>query len=781
MSYLNSKLGVVVLGISFGLTPGTLTSAASQNLSSHEAIEGARAAVGEARAVPALQAYGRLPLQFQPHDGQTDPPVKFLARDRGYALFLTPAEAVLVLHRGVFSGTPSLLESRLAPGSLRSAPAKPAQEPETAVVRMQFVGADPATKMVGLDELPGKVNYFRGADPARWRSNVPTYARVAYRQLYPGIDLVFYGNQKQLEYDLVVAPGADPGAVALQLDGVETVSVNAQGDLMLKLAGGEIRWRKPVIYQEVDGLREPVAGRYVLKGLKRVGFHVATYDTSRPLVIDPVLAYSTYLGGSTREYAGGIAVDAAGNAYVTGTTRSADFPTANSLQGPSPEVWDVFVAKLDAAGSALVYSTFLGGSHIEFGLGIAVDAAGNAYVTGSTQSADFPTLNPIQACGRGADVFVTKLDAAASALVYSTCLGGSDQDWPGGIALDAAGNAYVTGATSSGDFPTVNPVQMATPVPESNCWLDKDGVQHCRRLPDAFVSKLNGAGSALVYSTYLGGSGTDVGSSVAVDSEGNAYVTGLTASPDFPTVNAIQASGAGSGQFDAFVTKLNAAGSALVYSTYLGGSGNEWQSAIAVDSAGNAYVTGQTQSHDFPTANALQATFGGGDSDAFVTKVNAAGSELVYSTYLGGSDFDGGVGIAVDPAGNAYVTGLTGSADFPTADALQANFLGAPDDCFTRSDTSVQCGTLSDAFVTKLNATGSALVYSTYLGGGGYDSGRGIAVDNAGNAYVVGETSSKDFPTVNPIQGARAGGLQGDGVSQDVDAFVTKILSNATD
>ena len=315
------------------------------------AVGGTLAPAGQLR-----DAYGKVPLHFQPNVGQTDPQVKFLARDRGYALFLTPAEAVLVLQRSGAPGrlSPSL-ENRLTRGGVPPDMAKAAQEPETAVVRMQFAGADAATKLVGLDELPGRVNDFRGADPARWRRNIPTYARVAYRQLYPGIDLVFYGNQRQLEYDLVVAPGADPGAIALQFAGAERATVGAQGDLVLTVKGGELRWQKPVIYQEREGVRRPVAGGYALRGPNRVGFRVAAYDASRPLVIDPVLAYSTYLGGAGADSAGAIAVDAAGNAYVAGDTRSTDFPTINPIQAAhsDPRSGDVFVTKLDAAGTTL--------------------------------------------------------------------------------------------------------------------------------------------------------------------------------------------------------------------------------------------------------------------------------------------------------------------------------------------------------------------------------------------------------------------------------------------
>ena len=377
----------------------------------------------------------------------------------------------------------------------------------------------------------------------------------------------------------------------------------------------------------------------------------------------------------------------------------------------------------------LEYSTYLGGSGVDQGYGIAVDSAGNAYVTGSTESTNFPTANAFQnTFGGGGDAFVTKLNAAGSALVYSTYLGGSDGDFGAGIAVDSAGNAYVTGVTDSTDFPTANALQNT----------NSGGIA------DVFVTKLNAAGSALAYSTYLGGSDFDSEPNIAVDSAGNVYVTGHTESTNFPTANAFQSTSGGGGG-DAFVTKLNAAGSALVYSTYLGGSEAEFGGGIAADSAGNAYVTGTTDSDNFPTANALQPTSGGGtglaDGDAFVTKLNAAGSALVYSTYLGGSDFDYGGGIAVDSAGNAYVTGVTDSDNFPTANAFQ----------------SCTYGSNQDVFVTKLNAAGSALVYSTYLGGSLFEDSGDIAVDSAGNAYVTGSTYSTNFPTANALQSTSGG------------------------
>jgi beta-propeller repeat-containing protein/all-beta uncharacterized protein len=630
--------------------------------------------------------YGKLPLSFETNQGQTDARVKFLARASGYTLFMTADEAV-------FAG--------------RDGP----------VERMKLIGANRKAHVELLDKQPGISNYFIGNDPSKWRTNVPNYRRMALREVYPGIDLIFYGNERQLEYDWVVSPGADPKRIHVKWEGPSQLTKNASGDLVLNAS---LVQRKPVILQE--GKR--VEGGYVVRG-REVSFELAKYDAAKPLVIDPVLVYSTFLGGNEDDYGSGIAVDGLGNAYIAGSTASSDFPTDNVIQARCVSCrsgYDVFVTKINAAGSALMYSTFLGGSGDDSGNRIALDGLGNVYVTGSTESTNFPTATPLQA-GKGGgigDAFVTKINAEGSALVYSTYLGGSGDDSGFSIAVDSSGNAYVTGYTRSTDFPTANPLQDANGGAFGDFF-------------DAFVTKINAAGSALVYSTYLGGNGRDSGFGIAVDSSGNAYVTGVTESTNFPTANSIQASNGGG--YDAFVTKINAAGSALVYSTYLGGNGNEGGAGIAVDASRNTYVTGSTSSTNFLTANSIQASNGGG-GDAFVTKINAAGSALAYSTYLGGSRNDSGSSIAVDGSGNAYVTGFTESTNFPTTNPVQAG----------------NGGGRSDAFVTRISAAGSALAYSTYLGGSGEDFGASIAVDGSGNAYLTGSTSSANFPLADPIQ-----------------------------
>jgi len=710
--------GVLLLA---GLGAGLVTVPARLSIESKSQASGA--------AVRIEEAYGRLPLSFEPNQGQTDARVRFVSRGRGYALFLTGDGAVLSLH----GGGPQRRPRTAGPGLLAAGPwAEPGPARPAVTLALRLVNANPGAQLEPLDELPGRSNYFLGNDPSQWRTNVPNYARVRYREVYPGIDLVYYGNGRQLEHDFLVAPGTDPSVIRFAVEGADKVEVDAQGDLVLSTNEGEVRLRRPVVYQEADGVRQEIAGGYTIHANPQsqdVGFQIANYDATRSLVIDPVLVYSTYLGGSGDDSGQGIAVDAAGNAYVTGTT-GGNFATANPLQASNGGGDDVFVAKLNAAGSALVYSTYLGGSGTDYGQGIAVDAAGNAYVTGYTASTNFPTANPLQASNAGgvSDAFVAKLNAAGSALVYSTYLGGSSEDWGNGIAVDSAGNAYVTGRTLSTNFPTANPLQASN-----------------RGMDDVFVAKLNAAGSALVYSTYLGGSERDCGYGIAVDAAGNAYVTGYTGSINFPTANPLQATLAGGG--DVFVAKLNAAGSALVYSTYLGGKSDDQAYGIAVDSSGNAYVTGSATSTNFPTANPLQAS-NAGNGHVFVAKLNAAGSALVYSTYLGGvSDSthpgpDGGCGIAVDAAGNAYVIGNTYST-VPTSNPLHPNW---------------------DVFVAELNAAGSALVYSTYLGGGSMDSGNGIAVDAAGNAYVTGF-----------IEFQRSSRGHGD---YEYDAFIAKLSSS---
>ena len=705
-------------------------------------LAGSYAAAADPRGsrAQAINAYGKLPLSFEANHGQTDQQVKFLSRGPGYALFLTPTEAVLTLK--------AQNEHHIEKASVLPVTFEPKQSAsKAAVLRIRLDHANGDAKVSGIEQLPGKSNYFIGKDPTKWRRDIPTFAKVKYQDVYPGVDLVYYGNQRQLEYDFVLAPGADPRQIELSFNGAEQLRLDGEGNLVVSIAGRKIIEHAPFIYQDVDGERRRVAGGYELASDHRVGFKLTVYDHRKTLTIDPSLAYSTYLGGSSggldfgqgTDQGNGIAVDSSGNAYVTGFTQSSDFPvTSGALQTTSAGFADAFVSKLNSDGSALIYSTYLGGTGRDQGQRIAVDSSGSAYIVGSTESNDFPTTaGALQTTfGGGDDAFVSKLNSSGSALIYSTYLGGSDIDLGRGLAVDSSGNAYLTGATLSSNFPITSGALQTTFV----------------GFGDAFVSKLNSSGSALIYSTYLGGSISQFGYGVAVDSSGNAYVAGVTMSVDFPIVAGALQTTLGGGD-DVFVSKLNSSGSALVYSTYLGGSDEDFGFDIAVDSSGNAYVTGQTVSSNFPTTvGALQPAFGGGNHDTFVSKLNSSGSALIYSTYLGGSGDDSGSSIAADPLGNAYVTGETVSIDFPiSSGALQPTPAGG-----------------FDAFVSKLNSGGSALLFSTYLGGSdGSEIGTGIALDSSRDAFVAGTTGSSDFPTTKgALQTMYAGVL---------DAFVSKI------
>jgi hypothetical protein len=687
------------------------------------------------------QALGKLALAFEVNQGQTDPEVDFLARGRGYSLLLAGTEAVLWLVEP---------RSRRTPEAIAEPPPSADAGRKPGALRMKLVDANPRPAKSALEQLPGKVNYFLGNNSAKWRRNIVTYGKIQYDNVYPGVDLVYYGNQRQLEYDFIVAPGADPRTIRIDFDGVDELIVDERGDLLLRSTDATVlQLKKPFAYQLTDDGRREIAAAYVSDG-RRVSFRMDDYDTGRPLVIDPVLIYSTRLGGTDGDAGYAIALDGSGNAYVTGETGSTNFPGVNPFQRKFRGATDAFVAKLSADGSRLLYSTYLGGSGADVGYGIAVDAAGSAYVTGDTRSADFPLTAPWQSkLGGAADVFVAKLSNDGSTLLYSTYFGGSGGERGLGIAADTAGNAYVTGYTNSTDLPVYNAFQ------------GKFGGGNA----DAFVLKLNPAGSAPVYATYLGGGNDrpDIGTAIAADGAGNAYVTGFTNSVDFPTANPLQKF---RGPTDAFVTKFNPAGSALIYSTHLGGTADDEAMGIAVDAAGSAYVTGHTESLNFPTTEGAYRTgcvavpvnipigniCSGGD--AFVSKLSPDGGGLVYSTYLSGSGFEVGRSVAVDAAGSAHVTGITNSPDFPAVNPVQDTFGGG----------------VYDAFVVKVNPGGSALTYSTYLGGDGDDGGYGIAVDAAGDAWVTGYTSSSDFPIRRPLRSPPAPSPRG-----QRDSFVAKI------
>ena len=690
--------------------------------------------------------HDRLPPLFEANRGQAAEPVQYLARGPGYQLYLTPQEAVLAT--GPVSGR--------APAS-------------TTVLRMGFVEAHPNPKVLGLEQQSAKSHYLIGNDPAQWHVNVPHYARVKYEEIYPGVDLVYYANHGRLEYDLIVAPGASPDPIVLAFQGVQRPKLNSQGDLILDTTWDQFQLKKPVIYQDIDGVRQSVAGGYRLEEGNRVGFDLGPYNSSQPLVIDPILAYSSYVGGGDHDATGSIAVGPDGGAYVTGSTASVNFPAENPLQsnsaGGDPISADVFVTKLAPDGSGLVYSTYVGGSGMDAGLAIAVDKEGNAYVTGSTGSQDFPmtgagksaltealsspTAEPIEpnvairvAMRRRA--LTERLNFWQWGYYYQQITGRSQPDPFQYLRPKPGEGDWTVGEIKNYQITADQWWELVTAPPPAQ----PKGQASAMGARSAFVMKLNPTGSGLTYSTYLGGSGNDNATAIALDTETNAYVVGTTTSMDFPVTDAFQAThGGGSRPFDpldAFVAKLNAEGTEVVYATYLGGSGDDVARGVAVDSGGSAHVTGGTLSQDFPvTGNALQ-TEPSGHFDAFVTQFDAAGSALTYSTYLGGESSDLAFGIALDGEDNRYVTGITGSADFPLFNPMQSE-LGTDD----------LLG--FDAFVTKLNADGSALEYSTFLGGSGMEIGFGIAVNSDGNAFVAGETDSVDFPTVSPIQAFQGG------------------------
>jgi hypothetical protein len=696
---------------------------------------------------PVVAAINRLSLSFEPNVGQADKAVRFLARGAGYSVLLADNETML----------------------------------EPAGIRMRLVNANPHATPIGVDELRGKTNYLKGNDPSKWRTNMSTFGRVKYDEVYPGVDLAYYGRDGELEFDFIVKPGADPRAIRMRFEGMSHISIDSEhGDLILRTASGDVRMQSPLMYQSVTGSesKERVPGGFVLKGDNQVVFEPSAYDPSRPLVIDPVVSYSTYLGGSTAQASSvgrSIAVftdPATGhvNAYVAGGTCTSDFPTVNALKGTfgggggGEGACDAFVTRLDpsASGAAsVVYSTYFGGSGRDIAFGIAVDSSGNAYFTGDTDSRDFPLVNAYQPVfrARGQTAYLSKLSADGSTVLYSTYFGGSNGEGGGAVALDALGRAYIAGSTVSGDMPTLNPY-------------------HTARAGDAFIAAFDTtqAGAAsLFYATNIGGTndidGADSILAIAVDASGAIHVAGVTTAIDYPTINGVQSTPADNGHDGAFYSKLNpsASGAAqLVYSTYLGGvsglSGSYRDTiyGLALDSSGNAYLAGTAYSAWYPvTVGAYQTTLVTNPS-GFVTKIDpskAGPASLVYSTLLSGPSLGDAwtriFGLAVDAFGSAYVTGDCGSA-FPLLNPFQPAFGGA-----------------ADAFITKINPAGSGLVYSSVLGGSDLEKGLAIAVDAAGSAYVTGFSASTDFPTTaNAFQTAFAG-VSG----ATYDAFVTKIPS----
>jgi hypothetical protein len=650
-----------------------------------------------------------LPVVFEPNVGQFDEPALFRARAGRTALHLARTEATLVN------------------GQTR--------------VELSWPGAAAEPRLVGEGETDGRANYFLSDDPTRWRTDVPLYAAVRYEALYDGIDLVFHDAGGSLEYDFLVAPGANPNLVRVRVSGATDVAVDEEGALVISTPEGRVLQRRPDIYQQGPGGRQRVEGSFRLADDREYGFDVGPYDPRLPLVIDPVVTFSTYLGGRSDDIGYALTVDAAGCAYVAGSTYSSDFPVVGPVDTDDPD-WrtDVFVTKLDAAGARIVYSTYVSGNTVDDAAGIAVDGKGCAYVTGNTGSPDFPTVGSPRQFAGVRDAFVLKLSPEGSALEFSTFLGGNYIDYGNAVSVAASGNVYLTGSTGSPDFPTTAGAQADQPE------------------VDAFLAILDASGAQLLFSTYLGGDLGDYGYAVATDPAGGVYVAGRTDSANFPTVSAFQAD-PGDGMADGFVAKYDPNSGRIVFSTYFGGSGWDTINGVAADVLGTIHVAGATSSPNLPTRNAIQVDPNRrfADSDAFVARFDPMGSNLLYSTYLGGGLDDVALSLAVDAAGSAYLTGYTDSTDFPTVAPVQTD----PGDG------------RADAFVAKVSPSGAHLQFSTYLGGNFDDSGWFVATDGSGNAYVTGNTYSVDFPTQNPLQRARAG--------LSYDAFVTKLAPSSAE
>ena len=713
----------------------------------------------------------KLPLVFNPNVGQVDQPVRFTSRGPGYSLYFTDHDAILLL----------------APGK--------DQRPKGAALRLS-VSSSRDTSVAGIERLPGKTNYLIGNDPAKWHTGIAGYRKVAYRGVLPGIDLIYYGQGRQLEYDFRVSPGTDPRNIQISLDGAGwTARATSSGDLEIRNREGSVRFARPMAYQIAeDGSRETVAASYAIQDGKRFGFRLGGYDRHRELIIDPALVYSTYFGGSQHDFATGVAVDPSGNVYIAGYTSSPDLPTKSALQGTSPVAslggtnTTGFVAKFDSTAQ-LVYATFLGGSTqgsdqsgspsngADQVNAIAVNSSGNAYLTGATNSTDFPLKNAVQAtcgpavnqdrfyctttaastCSAGGvpDAFVTKLDPTGANLVYSTYLGGSSNDVGSGITVNSAGEAFVVGTTlstttyefcaicrsssvaTSIGFPTTANAYLAAPVAtDASCNATTPANAY------AFLARLSTTG-ALEYSTYFGPSGSDsssgpkqtYASGVALDSAGNVFVTGGTSDAAFPiTSGAAPCVGCAAYPYysSAWAAKFNTSNSGaagLLYSTAIGGSTNATNgSGIAVDSLDAAYVTGSTLASDFPTtAGSLQPSQANVNfSSGFVTKLNSAGTQRVYSTYLGGNGNTYANAIAVDSAGGAVVTGQTQNGfSFPLVNPLYTTAYQSP-------------------FIVRMTPDGSGTSFSTYFGAysNGGAAGTGIALDNSGDAYIAGYSNT---------------------------------------
>lgn len=725
-------------------------------------------------------AYAALPLAFEANQGQVDPQVKYMARGNGYKLYLASSEVVFTLHKrgGDSEVRQMMMNRRIGLSKIKSILRHRQQTLQAAAVHMYMLGANPDAQLAAQEPQEGKVNYFIGKDPSQWHSGVPLFGQVSYRRLYPGVDLAFHGSGKQLEFDYLVSAGADTKAIALGFRGTDRVTTNVAGSLVLTTAAGTMELNRPVAYQERNGQREIVDARYVVHAGK-VKFALGPYDHNRQLVIDPTVTYSTYFGGDFADYGLAIAVDASGNEYVAGATDSDTIPGWNSPTNSSS--FDIFVTKISSAG-ALLNTTEFGGSGDDFPGGIAVDGTG-IYVSGTTDSSDFPvTPGAAQTVFVGGgtdgnnDAFAAKLTLAgllgpSVSGTWATYINGSDSTSGLAMAIDGSENVYVVGETFAPDLGGVtggvNPLPKGGAINLGLGTGDDDG----------YIVKLNSTGTAFDLVSYIGGSGPDLATGVALDGSGNIYISGETISTDLPLVNALQSTcgtdgNCNSGQDDAFIAAIKVDLTGYTYLTYYGGSGIDDAFAITADSGGDVFITGQTQSSDFPTVGTppYQASLAG-TQNAFLVELNPTGSAATYGTYLGGNGTDLGLGIAQDGSGNAYITGQTSSTQtspgaFPLVNPTQPAFGGS-----------------TDAFVTVLSTSQNLALFSTYLGGGGDEDqlSGAIALDSSHNIYVTGDTDSGNgstavFPTKNALDSTYGGGTCLNSSNTNVpctDAFIT--------
>jgi hypothetical protein len=775
--YKFSSRSILLFAMSIGFV-GVLCFLKPAKARKMEPVSPDRSALTHPRIEPARLPESHMinvPVMFEEYSGQASTAFKFQSRiGTGYIL-LGPSQAFIREPR------PSYSDATKPASGLSENPgtASRGQNRDELALEIRLVGSNPFASAQEVDKFPARANYFIGTDPSKWRTNIPTYNRIRFHEVYPGIDLDYYGNGRGLEHDFIVAPRGNPEDIRMRFVGAKDTRVDADGNLDVETKTGTLTLLRPVIYQEGPGRKKQiVAGNFVIAEPNTAGLRIAEYDTSKLLIIDPVLVYSTYLGGNNNDVVEGIAVDSAGYMYLAGATASANFPLQNPYQstlpvtecGTAPSTFLCgigFVAKLDPTGTNVIFSTYFGGNGTdEEATSIAVDTSGNIFVAGTTNSSAFPTtpgaFSTTYTAGacysyQCREAYVTKFNPSASALIYSTYLGalGDTAVQFNSLAIDTSGNAYVTGVTMSLMFPTTSGAF------QTDCNLMSDDL--CQT---SFVTKLNASGSALAWSSYLGGSGGDDGTAIAVDSSGSAYVTGSTGSVDFPLMQPFQSTPSGG-----YITKFKPDGSGLIYSSYLGGTPYQVIiNGIALDSSEAAYLTGYTNDQNFPTTpGAFQTTGPNPDSNqyfGFVTKVDSSGESLDYSTFLSGSmQITGNIAqtgleaIAVDPFGHAYVTGYTNTTDYPLLNPVQSSF--GSKNC---SGISMVC---SDVVLSGLNRYGTGLVFSTYLGGSVADGSDSIAINAAGAIYDAGETASPNFPTVSPYQAANGGGTCVNGPCDD--------------